>query len=398
MQRRRPPALPERLPVRRIQRSLLLCGLLPAALCAPASHAQPVGRRAATLESLTSRPLFFHGTDVIVRADVEADGVLAYLVGDGNVRLLALDVTPPPAGTRERTEATGTFYDVGRLEPADPRVANLPFDRLSMSLLGKAWPGVGELPVLVASSARVVADDGPGRASLRALALDPAAHLGEAVTVSGRFRGRNLYGDLPASPGQSRWDFVLAAVDAAVWVAGREPKGDGFELDVQARIDTGRWLEVTGRVALHEGMVVIDATGIALADPPADREPLAPVRARQGPPPEVIFSAPLQDDVDVPRDTTVRIQFSRDMDPDSFDARVAVSYGGPAPPGAGAGGGAADAIGFEAAYRPRNRVLEIRFDAELQQFRTLDVRLLDGITATDGMPLAAWTLSFFVGG
>ena len=94
MQRRRPPALPERLPVRRIQRSLLLCGLLPAALCAPASHAQPVGRRAATLESLTSRPLFFHGTDVIVRADVEADGVLAYLVGDGNVRLLALDVTP----------------------------------------------------------------------------------------------------------------------------------------------------------------------------------------------------------------------------------------------------------------------------------------------------------------
>ena len=397
MQRRLPPAWLERLPVQLIQRSLLICALLPAVLYMPEpGHAQPAGRRVATLESLTSRPLFFHGTDVIVQADVEADGVLAYLVDERGVRLLALDVTPPPAGTRERLEATGTFYDVGRLEPTDPRVSNLPFDRLATSLLGKAWPGVGELPVLVASSTRVVAGSGPGGASLRTLALDPDAHVGAAVTVSGRFRGRNLYGDLPGSPGKSRWDFVLASVDAAVWVAGREPKGDGFELDVQARIDTGRWLEVTGAVALHEGMVVIDATDIALADPPSDRAPITPVRPRQGPPPEVIFSAPLQDDVDVPRDTTVRIQFSRDMDPDSFDNRVTVSYGSPA--AAGAQAGDADAIGFEAAYRPRNRVFEIRFDAELQPFRMIDVRLLDGITSTDDVALPAWTLSFFVGG
>ena len=397
MQRRLSPALLGHPPVPR-KLSLLVLRLLLAALLAPAAvHAQPAGRRAATLESLTATPLFFHGTDVIVQADVEADGVLAYLVDDNGIRLLALDVTPPPAGTLERTEAVGTFYDVGRLEPNDPRVSNLPFDRLAMSLLGKSWPGVGELPVLVASSTRVMAGGtGPGGATLRMLALDPAAYIGQAVTVSGRFRGRNLYGDLPAAPGRSRWDFVLASVDAAVWVAGREPKGDGFELDVQARIDTGRWLEVTGRVALHEGMVVINAADIALADPPADRQPLAAVRARRGPPPEVIFSAPLADDVDVPPDTTVRIQFSRDMEPDSFENRVTVSYGGPAAP-EGAAGAAGD-IGFEATYRARNRVLEIRFDAELEQFRTIDVRLLDGIAATDGVALPAWTLSFFVGG
>ena len=364
-----------------------------------AAGAQPAGRRAATLESLTSSLLFFHGTEVVVEAEVEADGVLAYLVDDAGARLLALDVTPPPAGMRERIEATGTFYDVGRLEPDDSRVANLPLDRLTAALLGKPWPGVGELPLLVASSTRVVAGgDGPGGATLRALALDPAAWLDSAVTVSGRFRGRNLYGDLPAAPGQSRWDFVLASVDAAVWVVGQEPKGDGFELDVQARIDTGRWLEVTGRVALHDGMVLLDASRIALADPPADRRPIAPVRPRQGPAPEVIFSAPLQDDVDVPPDTTVRIQFSRDMEPDSFDGRVAVAYGGPDAAGAGAAAGGAGGIGFEALYRPRNRVLEIRFDVELEEFRTIDVQLLDGITATDGAALPAWTLSFFVGG
>ena len=386
--------------MQRLRSRPLIVRLLLAVLCLPAAAgAQPAGRRAATLESLTASPLFFHGTEVVVLTDVEADGVLAYLVDDAGSRLLALDVTPPAAGVRERIEATGTFYDVGRLEPDDSRLANLPLDRLTTSLLGKPWPGVGELPVLVASSTRVVAGgDAPGGATLRALALDPVAYLDSAVTISGRFRGRNLYGDLPAAPGQSRWDFVLASVDAAVWVVGQEPKGDGFELDVQARIDTGRWLEVTGRVALHDGMVLIDASGIALADPPADRQPIVPVRPRQGPPPEVVFSAPLPDDVDVPPDSTVRIQFSRDMEPDSFDGRVAVAYGGPETPGGGAAAADADGIGFEAAYRPRNRVLEIRFDVELERFRTIDVQLLDGITATDGAVLPAWALSFFVGG
>ena len=188
---------------------------------------------------------------------------------------------------------------------------------------------------------------------------------------------------------------MLASVDAAVWVVGKEPKGDGFELDVQARIDTGRWLRVTGRVESHAGMVVIDAAELALADPPATPRPQPRAAARQGPPPEVIFSAPLQDDTDVPRDTTVRIQFSRDMDPDSFEARVAVSYVGRRPDGSVVAG---ESVAFETAYRARNRVLEIRFDEELELFRTLDVQLLDGITATDGQPLPPWALSFFVGG
>ncbi len=356
-------------------------------------HAQTAGRRAATLASLSGSPIFFHGQEVVVHADAVRDGVLTYLV-DGEDRLVALNVPPPPTGTAERLEVSGRFYDVGRLEPDDSRTSGLPFARLSESLLGKPWPGVGELLVLAASDTRGVA--GAPAVTLRTLALDPAAHLDRAVTVTGRFRGRNLYGDLPRPPGRSRWDFVLASVDAAVWVVGKEPKGDGFELDVQARIDTGRWLRVTGRVESHAGMVVIDAGEVALADPPATARRQPRVAARRGPPPEVIFSAPLPDDTDVPRDTTVRIQFSRDMSPASFEGRVAVSYVGRQPQG-GADPGA-ESIAFETAYRARNRVLEIRFDEELELFRTLDVRLLDGITATDGQPLQPWALSFFVGG
>lgn len=354
-----------------------------------AGHGQSAGRRAATLASLSGSPIFFHGQEVVVHADAVRDGVLTYLV-DGENRLVALDVPPPPAGIAERLEVSGRFYDVGRLEPDDSRTSGLPFARLSESLLGKPWPGVGELLVIDASDTRGVA--GAPAVTLRTLALDPAAYLDRAVTVTGRFRGRNLYGDLPRPPGRSRWDFVLASVDAAVWVVGREPKGDGFELDVQARIDTGRWLRVTGRVESHAGMVVIDAAELALADPPATPQPRQRVAERRGPPPNVIFSAPLPDDTDVPPDTTVRVQFSSDMDPDSFEGCVSVSYvGRGAAPDSGS-------IAFETVYRPRNRVLEIRFDEQLEVFRTLDVRLLDGITATDGQPLQPWALSFFVGG
>ena len=49
-------------------------------------------------------------------------------------------------------------------------------------------------------------------------------------------------------------------------------------------------------------------------------------------------------------------------------------------------------------YRGRNRVLEVRFDEQLERFQSVTVELLDGITTNDGAPLASWTLTFFVGG
>ena len=358
------------------------------------SHAQLGGRRAATLEALAMHRVFFHGQEVIVQADVIGDGVLAYLVDD-TTRLLVLNVPPPPDSVRERLEIIGVFYDIGRFEPDDPRTSGQPFERLSESLLHKPWPGVGELPVLVAASARAAAE--PSAPTLRTVALDPERYVAQGVTLTGRFRGRNLYGDLPEAPGESRYDFVLVSAEAAVWVVGQEPKGDGFELDVQARVDTGRWLEVRGEVRFAKGMVLIEAGTITLVDPP--KKPVSPavlVETRRAPPPEVIFTAPLEGDVDVPSDTTVRIQFSRDMDPDAFEGQVRINYA------AAASVDPADAdppvTDFEVEYLGRNRVLLIRFVEELESFRTLNVKLLEGITASDGVPIESWALSFFVGG
>jgi hypothetical protein len=85
----------------------------------------------------------------------------------------------------------------------------------------------------------------------------------------------------------------------------------------------------------------------------------------------------------------VRIQFTRDMAPDSFKDRVRVSYIDPnaqTPPPL-----------FTSEYRRDNRVLEITFQAPLERFRTVKVELLEGITASDGAPLAPWALTFSVG-
>ena len=353
-----------------------------------ASAAAQTTRRAATVRALASHPLYFHREEVILVVDVTSDGFLTWLV-DGGVRILALDVPPPAAGAVERLEIVGTFYDLGRLQDTDPRVRDLPIARISNRLLGKSWPSVGELPVVVATSSRP--PRAPAATTLRSVVLEPERYADRGVTLTGRFRGRNLYGDMPEAPEESRWDFVLRSADAAVWVIGKEPKGDGFELGLLRRADTGRWLEVTGRVRMEDDMVLVEAGSLRLAEPVAEAEPIAAARPAL-PPPAVIFSAPLADDIDVPPDSTVRVQFSRDMDPDSFDGNVRVRYAGQSANDSGA-----EAPAFETAYRGRNRVLEIRLDVELERFRSVQVDLLEGITASDGEPLPPWSLSFFTG-
>ena len=367
--------------------------ILTACLSSTSASSQTI-RRSASIDALQQHRVFFHREEVAVITDVIAEGVLTWLVNDDDSsRILGLDIPPLPTGTRERLEIIGTFYDVGRLDEDDPRLSGLPITQISQELLRKRWPGIGELLIVVANSTRPAVE--PDTTTLRNIVLEPHRYIDKGVTVTGRFRGRNLYGDMPEAPQTSRWDFVLHSVDASVWIVGKEPKGDGFELDVMARVDTSKWLEVTGDVLLEDGMVLIKAGTIDLSRASTDRALSAPRSDTPDlPPPEVIFSAPLADDIDVPTDSTVRIQFSRDMDDASFDEHVYVRYLGPESQALNA-----DAtITFESSYRKRNRVLEIRFNQELQPYQNVHVELTDGITASDGSPLSPWMLSFYVGG
>ena len=204
-------------------------------------------------------------------------------------------------------------------------------------------------------------------------------------------------GELPDSPARSRWDFVLRSADAAVWVSGAQPKGKDFDLSLDRRQDTGHWLSVTGVVREARGLQWVETkdgdikAAAAPAAPAETEEP--PVRVPAAPPPEVIFSAPTADERGVALDTTVRIQFSRDIDPDTVKGHVTIRYvgspgGEPAPP----------VPAFTTAYRPGNRVLEITFAQPLERFQTLSVGLDANILGTDGQALKPWTVTFDLGG
>jgi hypothetical protein len=228
--------------------------------------------------------------------------------------------------------------------------------------------------------------------------LYPAKHLDTEVTIIGQFVGRNLLGDLPDTPAQSKYDFVLRSGDAAIWVANLRPRGNDFELSLDTRIDTGRWAEVSGRLQQARGLLFIDAQGkrLALRAPPVEMptpQPIAPTS--KAPPPEVIFSIPVQNETEVSWSAPVRLQFSRGLDPATLKDRVRVRYleeearnlGEPEAPTAH----------YTVQYLPANNVIEIKFTENLVRYRTVKVDLLEGILATDKQPLAPYTLTFVVG-
>jgi hypothetical protein len=233
--------------------------------------------------------------------------------------------------------------------------------------------------------------------------LNPSRFLDQKVAITGQYSGRNLLGDLPDAPARSRYDFVLRSADAALWVINMRPKmkdanGREIELGLDTRIDTGRWLSVRGTVQQGRGLLWLDAEAgsLALAKPPTETPVEEEIRVPAGPSPEVVFSAPTEGETDVSMSTTVRIQFSRDIDPATLKGHIRAGYleaqsierGEPTTP-------AAD---FTFQYAAASRVLELRFTKPLERFRTLRVDLLQGILGTDGQALKPWTLSFALGG
>jgi hypothetical protein len=376
-----------------VKRTLLLI-----LLAAVSASAQPLTRRATNVETILAYPGFFHARPVLIVGTVSSkpNGDLA--IGDeaAAVRLIARGNAPDGLD-----EVRGEFWDVGRMKPDDPRMTNEMKAAFRIDPEA-AWPRPGEVTAIIATA--VSPASVPPAPSIRAIVLNPSRYVDQKVTVSGQYAGRNLLGDLPDAPAKSRYDFVLRSADAAIWIVNMRPRakdqGKDVELSLDARIDTGRWVQVSGKVVQGRGLQWIDADAgsFAFVKPPTetavDEEPS--IRVPAGPPPEVIFSAPTQDETDVSMNSTVRIQFSRDIDPATLKNHIRASYlteqsaerGEPVTPTAE----------FTFQYLPANRVLEIKFTKPLERFRTIKVDLLEGILGTDQQPLKPWTLSFGVGG
>lgn len=359
------------------------------ALCAlcvglPAGAQRP-SRVATTAAALTNTPLFFHGKPIAIRhAFTTSAGDVTKLEGTAKPVFIVWQGRP----SRSDGEIRGDFWDIGRVQEGDSRLTLVDFRPILDAENQGRWPAREQMFLI--SSATIVESPPAQAASIRDIALAPGQFEGRGVTLVGRFKGRNLYGDLPQAPAKSKWDFVLQSADAAVWVTGIRPRGKDFDLDPSARVDTGRWLEVKGTVRRDGPQVWVEADAVRLAAAQEDTAPadLAPVAPKEAPP-RVIFSAPVPDDTDVERGAPIRLQFSRDMDPKSFRDRIRVAY---------AKDPALTPPAFAAAYDPGIRAVVIKFKQPLERFQVVKVDLLEGITATDGQPLPPWTLLFTTGG
>lgn len=105
--------------------------------------------------------------------------------------------------------------------------------------------------------------------ALRQVVSDPDGHGRETVRVLGQFGGADLLGQMPAGSRPDAAAWVLRDGEAAVWVVGRRPEGRGFKLDPAYAADTGRWLEVEGRIERCGEALCLRARRVALATRPS---------------------------------------------------------------------------------------------------------------------------------
>src|SRR5262245_55617566 len=367
-------------------------------LCAWAVSAQPATRRATNIAALLAYPGYYHGRPILVVAKVALENNQLRLSDEaGSLHLVFKGSAPDGID-----EVRGEFWDIGRMRNDDPRLSTIDLRATFNMEPDNPWPRPGEVTAIIASA---VAPASPVLApSIRSIVLTPNRYTDQKITITGQYSGRNLLGDLPDAPARSRYDFVLRSADAAIWVANMRPRlkdanGKDFELALDSRLDTSRWLTVQGSMKQARGLQWLEAEAgtLAFAKPPTETTTDdEPVRVPAGPPPEVVFSAPTEDETDVMVSTTVRIQFSRDIDQATLKGHIRARYlesqtverREPTTP----------AAELTSQYNPSGRVLEIRFTKPLERFRTLKVDLLEGILGTDGQALKPWTLTFSLGG
>ena len=345
---------------------------------------QSATRRLTTVAALHEYPSYFHLENVLLNGELVQSDTRLVLRADEREVPVILGGTPTMSGL---VAVRGQLIDVGRLEPGDVRLAK--YDRARDP---ERWPRPGEELVLnVTSVAEAEQATSP---SIRGLALQPWRFDGQKVSVVGQFRGRNLYGDLPSAPGKSRYDFVLRSADAAIWVTELRPQGPGFDLSVDARVDTGRWLKITGTVSQYHGLVTLAGTTVV----PAEAEAAAPTKEEALPPPpppepgEAVFSSPTEGEIGVPVASRVRIQFSRGLNPASLTDRIRVSY-----VGAAQGAAPPPPIEFTHGYDGGSQSVEIQFRQPLEPFRTIRIELLEGITTFNGGSVKPFALLFSAG-
>ena len=344
------------------------------------SWSQSSGRHLTTIDALRRFSGYFHLQNVVLRGEfVENGRRISLRGGENEMQAMLADGVTTMSGP---VEVRGQLIDIGRLTPSDPRLG-----RYGSKPDPDNWPKPGEELVLnITSVAKAEPESTP---TIRSVALEPWKYDGQSISLTGQFGGRNLFGDVPAAPARDKYDFVLRTTEGAVWVTGMRPKGKGFDLNVDARVDTSRWLQVSGVVKNDRGLVMIEAKTMATANAPAAR----PVVVEAPPPPrepgEIVFSSPTDGETGVSPAAALRVQFSRGIDPPTLNGKFRLTYIGGTPPQ-----GTTDVT---ATYDAGSHAVVLKLSKPLEPFRTVKLELLEGGKTFDGAPIRPWSVTFSVG-
>ncbi len=263
-------------------------------------------------------------------------------------------------------EITGVFLETGQVQGANPAFGV------------QFWNFTG--PPEKEPTGEIKAPE----VSLEKLVSNPGKRDGQMIRVVGKFRGRNLYGDLPIRTQRTTADWVIKDDLYAIWVTGKKPKGAGWELDSGLKRDTGKWVEVIGKPETVRGVTYIKAVRIQLTTPPsarADVKPPPPPPEKPRKAPVVVFALPLDGDGEVAPDSRFVVQFSKDMDESTFNGHVLLRYTGPVLPGDRA------FDGLKLTYDRGRRALTVDPGDLLRPRRQIELILLPGISDIDGLTL-----------
>ncbi|MET0554654.1 MAG: hypothetical protein ABW221_16550 [Vicinamibacteria bacterium] len=263
-------------------RSLALPLLLAAAQVPPDQLVRPAGSgygptKPVELSALAFTPEVYEGDNVEVRGTLKALVYPRYwTIEAGGARALVIPGNGVDAGALTRfTGFEVEMRGVARmLNPYDPQKDKQHYPDLPVRPRG--LPGWPEATITVHALFEVDGDAGgrPVGETLAELIRNGDLRPGTSVTVSGVFRGRNLFGDLPKDSQRGADDWVLKDGAFAAWVTGRRPAGKGWSLDPASRGDA-RWrVEVVGKVEVVGDVAYVRASKVSLAGR-ADRDETA---------------------------------------------------------------------------------------------------------------------------
>ncbi|MGH9460287.1 MAG: Ig-like domain-containing protein [Vicinamibacteria bacterium] len=331
-----------------------------AAATSPAMAQMPgEGPTYVSVANLTERANFYNDRLVrvvgdLVNSDYEDSRNRIYVLrGDSGLDRIRVGMASGsmqelPFHVGHKVEIVGMFWDLS-IVTNSRRLRDFPGalrrDEVSGGIEGQFFIGVSEVTAIEEAGVpaeapteprEVVRADLPDSVTvdLRELVRNPEPFYDKLISVVGKFRGDNVYNDLSMHTKKTPRDFIIKVADTAIWVTGKRPEGEGFELNPERRRDTGRWLKVTGVPWTDGGDVYLRAQLIELVDKPEDpdlepqavEEEVAEIEEGESPP-EVIFTVPLNGERSLALDTEFRIQFSKDMNRASFDRNIDLLYG-----------------------------------------------------------------------